>query len=380
MPHLLEEYAKNLGVKISLPVVKDHFFPLIADKYITLSNDDNVESKHYPYYDIVLNLLKPFLQRENIKVVQLGGKAKIEGVDSALALSFKQQSYILSRSLLHVGSDNVLNHVASAKQIPTLNIFGNTFPEINRPVFSRASFNINLTPQWDKKPCFNNIDPKKQIATIEPEKIASTVLDLLNINIEKISFRTLHVGDKFKHQIVEVVPTIFSPLTLPPNLVPSLRADYGLKEDAFLRFCRSYKVSVYANQLLQPHGLQTIANNIQTLFIFVDANWDTIPDNYFNILKNLNIDYALLVKEEEDLPLIRNKYFDVPVNLYYPPKEPPCKVSGGARFLSEKRLIEDGKEYLSYAHWKKGLDRNNTVIDTPEYWRESDHFYIYESD
>ena len=62
MPHLLEEYAKNLGVKISLPVVNDHFFPLMIDNYITISNDDEVESKHYPYYDIVLNLLKPFLE------------------------------------------------------------------------------------------------------------------------------------------------------------------------------------------------------------------------------------------------------------------------------------------------------------------------------
>ena len=99
MPHLLEEYAKNLGVKISLPVIRDHFFPLTADKYITLSNDDEVESKHYPYYDMVLNLIRPFLQEEDIKVVQLGGKARIEGVDTALDLSFKQKSFILSRSL-----------------------------------------------------------------------------------------------------------------------------------------------------------------------------------------------------------------------------------------------------------------------------------------
>ena len=48
--------------------------------------------------------------------------------------------------------------------------------------------------------------------------------------------------------------------------------------------------------------------------------------------------------------------------------------------MSSLRIIEGGKEYLSYAHWKKGLDNNNKVLDTPEYWRESDHFYIYERD
>ena len=72
MSHLVKEYAKNLGVKVSKPIVKDHFFPIVADRYITICNDDDVQAKHYPYYDIVLDLLKPFLQKENIKVIQLG--------------------------------------------------------------------------------------------------------------------------------------------------------------------------------------------------------------------------------------------------------------------------------------------------------------------
>tara|TARA_R100000008_G_scaffold39370_2_gene22527 strand:+ start:2376 stop:3527 length:1152 start_codon:yes stop_codon:yes gene_type:complete len=378
MSHLLEEYAKNLGVKISLPIVNDHFFPLTADKYITLSNDDNVESKHYPYYDIVLHLLQPFLRHKNIKVVQLGGKSKIEGVDAALNLSFKQQSFILSGSLLHVGSDNVLNHLASAKNIPTVNIFGNTFPKINRPIFSRSSFNINLAPVWDKKPCFSHIDPKKQITTIKPEKIAGSILDLLKIKKDSLTFETLHIGEKFKQKIVEVVPTVFNSLNLLQNQVPLIRADYGFEEGAFLKFCESYRVSVYLDKLIQPQALRNIAANIQTLFIFVDAGWDTIPDNYFKILKNLNIEPVLLVKNEKEISAIRNKYFDISVRPYRSEKKPLCPISGSSRFLSEKRIVEGAKEYLSYAHWEKGLDRDNRVLDTPEYWKESDHFYIYE--
>jgi hypothetical protein len=89
---------------------------------------------------------------------------------------------------------------------------------------------------------------------------------------------------------------------------------------------------------------------------------------------------VLLVKKEKDLAPIRNKYFDVPVRSYPPERKSPCKISDNTRFLSEKRIIKDGKEYLSYAHLKKGLDNANIVLDTPEYWRESEHFYIYESD
>ena len=36
MSHLIEEYAKNLGVKISSPVLKDHYFPVLFDKSFSI--------------------------------------------------------------------------------------------------------------------------------------------------------------------------------------------------------------------------------------------------------------------------------------------------------------------------------------------------------
>jgi hypothetical protein len=377
MAHLLEEYAKNLGVKVSHPVVKDHFFPLKMEKYITIGND-NTEAKHYPYYGIVLNLLRPFLERARIKVVQLGGKSRIEGVDAALNLSFKQGSFILSRSLVHIGSDGVMSHLASAKQVPTVNLFGNTFPHVNRPLFSKSSSNINLSPEWDKKPCLGPTDHKKQIATIKAELVAQSVLDFLKIEKEDISFTTKYVGGAFTQSAVEVVPTAFTPLTLAPNQLLTVRADYGFNEEVFMNYCKNYPVSICIDKLIQPHGLQPIASNVANLFILIDAGWDDIPDNYFKILKNLNINAVLFVRNEEEIPALRNKYFDIPVRPYYSPHEAPCELDDSARFISSKRIIESGKEYLSYAHWKKGLDGNNKVLHTPEYWRELDHFYIYE--
>ena len=385
MSHLLEEYAKNLGVKISSPIVKDHFFPLTCDKYITISNDDDTESKHYPYYEIVLNLLAPFLKDNDIKVVQLGGKSKINGVDEALNITFKQQSFILSKSLLHVGSDNALNHLASSKKVPTVNLFGNTFAEINRPIYSHPSLNINLTPDWDKKPCFNKVDNKKQINKIKAETIAQSILELLKIKYKQINFNTLYVGPAFNQKIAEIVPTTFTPFKQLPNQSVIIRCDYGFDEESFLKYCQNYKVSVCLDKLIQPNALQQIASNISDLLIFVDNTWDTIPDNYFRLVSNMGVNLTLLTKEKKDLAPIQNKYFDIPARNAYPNSDPVCEFTNKTkfsshRFMSNKIIICEGQEYLSYAHFKKRLDRNHLVIDTPEYWRESDHFYIYESD
>ena len=143
MSHLLEEYAKNLGVKASRPITKDHFFPIVADNYITITTEEHKPAKHYKLYNIVLTLLKPVFQANNIKVVQLGQGKPIQGVDHILNVSFKQKCFILSNSLLHLGCDGVLSHAASAKNIPTVNLFGNTFPNTNRPLFSASKLNVN---------------------------------------------------------------------------------------------------------------------------------------------------------------------------------------------------------------------------------------------
>jgi|TARA_R100000152_G_C6780895_1_gene214308 hypothetical protein len=381
MSHLLEEYAKNLGVKISLPIVKDHFFPLTIEKYITLANDDDIQSKHYPFYELVLNLLSPFLKNNSIKVVQLGGKSKIEGVDQALNLTFKQQSFLLSNSLLHLGSDNALNHLASAKKIPTVNLFGNTYPEVNRPIFSSPSMNVNLAPKWDKKPCFDSQDPKSQITKIKPEVVAQSVLDLLKITEPRVNFKTLYAGSGFNQDLLEIVPTAFTRLNVSANQRIMLRPDYGLNEDVFLKYFSEYKISsICSDKLIQPQGLQKIANNLQDFFLFIDDMDEDIPENYFRFVKRLGVNLNILSKKEEHVSALRNKYFDIPVRYAYPAREKPCEITEKTRFISRKRIVCEGKEYLSYAHFKKGLDRNNKVLDSPEYWRELDHFYIYESE
>ena len=381
MSHLLEEYAKNLGVKISRPIVKDHFFPLVPKNYITIATEDNKPAKHYKHYDIVLSLLKPVLKANKIKVIQIGGCSQpIKNVDHILNISFKQRCFILSNSLLHLGCDGVLSHAASFKGVPTVNLFGNTFPNTNRPLFSESKLNINLAPEWDNKPCFNVQDPKSEINKIKAEEVATAILKLLKVG-GSINFKTKHVGATFGQPALEVVPTSFVALNnLPEGQCVFLRVDYGYDEAAFLQYAKNHKVTIMTDKLIQPHGLKNISQNITGMFIFVDSSWDDIPDDYFKVLKNWNIPHTLLVRgpDEEELGFIRNKYFDVEVQRYHPERPKIENLSPTAEFFSSKRLIEGNKEYLSYAHWKKGLDRNNKVLDTPDYWKELDHFYIYE--
>ena len=76
MGHLIEEYAKSLGVKIGKPVLVDHYYPTLDDKYITIHTDSKIDSKNYEYFPHVINLLLPILHKNGYKIYQIGARQK----------------------------------------------------------------------------------------------------------------------------------------------------------------------------------------------------------------------------------------------------------------------------------------------------------------
>ena len=58
MSHLVEEYAKSCGVYVGEPIIKEHFYPVLHDKYITVHTDAKDQARSYSHWEIVLQLLK----------------------------------------------------------------------------------------------------------------------------------------------------------------------------------------------------------------------------------------------------------------------------------------------------------------------------------
>lgn len=377
MSHILEEYSKSLGVKATKPFVQEHFYPVPDDKYIVLFPEHKTQSKHYEHYSSVLNILQPTLQENNIKVYQFGGQA-INGVDRLFNITFKNSAYLISRAMLYLGADNQFAHYASSRDVKTVTLFGNCYAENTKPLWgSDQSNHINLEPAWDKKPCFSSQDTRKQISTIKPEDISSSVLKLCGLESQTVKIKTKNIGSQYYKNITEVVPTEISSIEVPKQIF--LRVDYGFDENAFLHYCLNHKVTIVTDKLIQPNVLKRFAGNVDKILYTINKSLDTIPQKYFDILKNLGIEIVLLSEHKEELGYLRNKYFDVPV---HPRKEEKEKIecSSDSKFLSNKKIIQGDKVYLSYAHFKKELDSDDNVLDTSDYWEELEHFYIYERD
>jgi hypothetical protein len=92
----------------------------------------------------------------------------------------------------------------------------------------------------------------------------------------------------------------------------------------------------------------------------------------------MKINLVLLSERKKDLNYLQNIYFDATIQEYRPESGKKFEVKNNYKILTAKRLICNGKEYLSESHWKKNLDNNNKMLDSEESLSEIELFYIYE--
>lgn len=73
--NLQQTYATALGViPKEKPILNEKFFPLTAEKFILIHNDNKLPSKHYELFPEVVSLLKPVLHKLGYRIYQIGGK------------------------------------------------------------------------------------------------------------------------------------------------------------------------------------------------------------------------------------------------------------------------------------------------------------------
>ena len=374
MSHLLHEYSKSLGVKVSKPDLQQHFFPCLDEKYILFYNSERQASKIYKHYSTVFQLLREALDDHGIKIYQIGGENAIMGVSRHLSCSLKNEAYLVAKSMLYLGPDSYLAQYASAQDVKTITLHGNNYASNTKPFWGSFKDKACLEPNWNLNPCFSAEDPQRQIDSIKPEVVCKKILEFCGLG--QFNFKTINIGDSYYQKIVEVVPTAITK-GLPKSLF--VRIDYGVEEEAFLYYCTNHEVILVTDQLPQINILMQFRENIKRILYTIQDKDDTIPEEYFESLKKLGIDFILLSDKEDELPFLRNKYFETQVHPKHDRKE-PIVCPDDAKFLSNKKIIEEDKVYMSYAHYKKGLDSCDKVLDTPEYWEESKHFYIYEQE
>ena len=387
MGHLVEEYAKNLGVKIGKPIFNPHYIPIVDEKYITVHVDNKIDSKYYEFFPEVIDLMKATLNNNGYKIYQIGGDQDppLSNVDKQyLGFSRKQSAFIIKNASLHLGIDSFPIHLASTYDIPIVALYSHIFAQNAYPYWSsNEKVRIMQSDLKGKKPCFSYQESPKSIHTIKPEEIVKNVFELLNVPYTS-SIKTLFIGEDYNKATVEVVPNFFGESDELKKRIINIRADYHFDENVVAQWCNQYQSNIYSEREININLLKSFKHNIKSLVLFVNSE-DSFSEEYLDQVKNTGIPLQCVSSNTQDIAKIRLKYFDTPIVLEKQISEETVESirnTPNLKFLTRKDILSSGKRYSSKAHAdedKVFLDKVSDVIDTSAFWKDLEHYYIYES-
>lgn len=378
---LLDAYATNTGSKIDKPFIYTKFFPLPNGKYITFQAQTPYDSRNYSYWQEVIGLIHPYLNKNNIHILQVGIKDEkpFNGVINILGqTTLNQLAYVIENSILHFGADSLSVHLASHFNKPIVSIYSISNPNVAGPHFGDKSKHILLKGYeriGNKKPSYSQVEFPKSIDTIKPEEIAESILNLLNIQHSKLP-ETIYFGSDFNVKSFEVILDGDLNLNSIPIENPIVRMDYHFNEQLFEQIISIRKCIVFTNKPIKKDIIQKYKKNIIQLIYIIDEQNDI---KFVKTLKNNSINYVLLsFLEDNQLNQYKLDYMDynLIVNKKHKTKESTGIEQVNNLYYKSSRVIYSSKgQFISKYDWLNNT--GNKVVDDPEFWKESDNFYIF---
>ncbi len=416
MSSLVTTYASCLGVQIEKEAIArdllSHFFPLPFDRYITLqSSSSNQSGKNYDYWSEVIVLVKPILDKNDIKVVHLGGTDDMivnNVIDLRGHTTIHQSHYILKKALCHIGIDSSLAHIAGANNIPVVELFGTTIDAAHGP-YLRSVNTISIeSHRFGRKPSFMQNESPKTINAIPPEIVARAIIKTLGLP-DSIDRNTIYIGNKFCSPEIELVPNVVPSMQYNPEFPITVRMDKLFNEQILGQVIGTgRKVHIITNRPLSKLALEMLSNTRSAILSYnheIDINCPLeyaqtvsriIPSSLFftkekdaQTLNDLRFQFLDVIKILE-IDQYTKEYFFKDSASYLNIDVDKLPDTSKLWFRSSKYILSNAKAYPSYAHLAAdqpitdslgnqiNIDSNGNsqVIDSDEFWRDALNFYV----
>ncbi len=390
MSHLVEAYASATRLRIEKMRLFEHFFPLAVEgDYLVFVTSAGAHSRFYSYYREVLWLLKDSLKEAGIKTVQCGlaDDPRIGAdVDICGQTDFYQFFYVIAGAKLLISGDTSALHVAGHYDVPLVSLFSISDPKNSGAYFGNKEKQIYLKPEFEGyHPSFDPNENPKTIDRILPESIANASGKLLGLDNRKVS--TIQLGSKYHLSMIDVIPDHTFPKEVLQGALLNIRFDIGGREDIIFHYLAQRRCNLLTNKPINPNFLNAVKGNIENLIYEINDDYSL---NFIEQLQKRGIPYMLMTDwSQEKLNLHKEIFMDYGLVLRRDIKE-KLEVenanlidSKSTKFKSGKFLLSNGRIFMSKAHFKAdqsidSFDNNEgLILDTSEFWREQEFFYIF---
>jgi hypothetical protein len=378
--HTLESFATSCGVKINRPYIYEKYYPLNFDKYIILdTNDNKAPAKNYDYWQEVVNLILPELNKANIKILQTCAQndLKLLNAYTVIGETYNQKAYLIKNAQLYAGSNNFGIQLASYLNKKTVALYGNIYAAQNKPYWSKDQ-DIVLIEGFEKgKPSYAAQEQPKLINEIKPDKIAEAILNKLDIK-PNVKYKFTNIGLNFNTKTIEMLPTMIvntQAFNVPHIIV---RMDLHFSEIVLETELAQNKCIIVTEKSISEEIIKKHRANIVQIIYKIDK--DNNP-NFIKLLKSLNIQYGLMSDlEQEEIDKIKINYMDLGLIIKAQTKTKKDFNVKGKYYKSNHFILSDNKLYMSEAAVEKDLpikDFNENIqeiIDTDTFWKYAENY------
>ena len=391
--HILESYALQNDLKIDKALLYEKFFPLAVDKYITIDTSSmNTSAMSYDHWQLVVDIIKPYLEAQGIEIVQLGEKNCVPLAGCYMAIgqcNFNQKSYVIKNSILHLSSNNESSHISSHFDKKSIILFPyNCYTSQFKPYWSSPkNLKIMQGEGSNERPSYNPNENPKSINTIKPEEIAQKALSFLNIDTFKPEYRTLRIGPCFHRPRIE---SNLSHLLDAKKLGMSsliMRMDLNFNEENLIKQLEACPCSIITNRPLNDFIINNFHKRIVELVYYITDDHD--PE-FIKKVKSKSITFLLRTrKDEASIRDLKLDYFDL--GMIQPIKEKnkndfkELKNKNNLFYKSKHFIVHDNQFYPCTAALNRLKQGSPTmehepqeIIDDPIFWEEEEHFHFFE--
>jgi len=376
--NILEKYSLTCGVRPEHPSVPVGYFPIPYDKYIVIDNRNKNSMNVYDMYSDVISYIYPILESQGIEIVSFcrDDKSLLEKTKTYISLSKKQEAYILSNSLLNIGSDNLSCYFSNALGVSSIGLYSIYPSQINKPIWSDTHTCIE-SDRCGNLPSYGVKEDPKAINFISPEVIAQKILEKIGIE-HKIPFETIFIGDLYPIKVVEVIPDFAVSSSFMNKRALNLRMDYHFDEENMCRWLKDRYLNILTDQPINIDLLKYFKNNIVQITVNIEKGFS---ESYLKSIQQIGIKTEIFCETKNEINKYRFDFFDFDINenIWKSKEDAGEKVSPNTKFLTSKILLSNGKKYSCYEaklQEKELTDKPEVIYDTPEFWKELDHYRL----
>lgn len=418
MASLLSTYAAFSGLQADKQSTIDNlpcdFIALPVEKYISFqSSSTNQPAKGYDYWDLVIERLRPELNKLGISIIHLGlpEDTEIKGVTIDLRgqTTIGQTNYLIKNSLCHVTVDSMTAHVAGLYGTPLVSIYGNTKVGPHSPYwYNPTKTHFIESHRLGRNPTFSLEEHPKTISFIPPEKIVHYILCNLDISSSNSdNYETVYIGPNYNLAIIELIPNVIPAPSYNPTLPITVRMDKEFNENNLLGLLSTgRKVNILTDKPLSNECLNQIVRFRNDILSYNHRIVDDLSVRYVQFAKRIFKNCLFFCEDysKEKLAEVRFKFFDIAfiheatdkkkedfikdMAIYLNKEEEKDINLSNLMFKSNKYILSNGKTYSSHAHVEADIPTSNEmgqmsnlceyntlkVIDNQEFWCDSHYF------